>query len=209
MEKNKNSDNYLSRTVEYSDDNSNELADIYAILQELKFVIESSMRLANLYDQKSNDETQKRALYSAALQSYSRCFTSSNRKHLNPNIYSDLEGEPLACHKMYLGMRNRHLAHSVNAFEQMKIGLSLAPVETGIKEIIGVGCYTMLLVYADAENMRQLARLADVARRHLETEIEKLQNEIIKVANQKNINDFYVQPNLRFTAQGDTESSRS
>lgn len=209
MEQNKKTIDSLSRTGEYSGKNSGELADIYAILQELKFVIEVSIRLADLIDIKSDDEVMKRSLYSAALQSYSRCFTSSKRKHLNQEIYSHLDGEPLACHQMYLSMRNKHLAHSVNAFEAMKIGLSLAPEETGIREILGVGCYTMLFVYVDAEHMRQLARLANVAKKYVESEIEKLQNQIIYVVNQENINDFYTQPNLRFTGQGDTESSRS
>lgn len=207
MENVKKTDQSLSRTVEYSDNNTSNLADLYAISQELLFVIEASTRLAGRIEEKSSDQIEMRALYSAALQSYARCFTSSKRKILDPKIYSSLEGDPLACHQMYIGMRNKHLAHSVNAFEQMKVGLSLAP-EDKEKLILGVGCYTMSLTYTDAENMLQLSRLALVAHKYIETQIEGLQTTIIKEVNQKDINIFYAQPNLRFTGGKDTNLSR-
>ena len=203
----KKSAHSLSRIVEYSGNNASNLADLYAIDQELRFVIEASTRLAGRIEEKSSDQIEMRALYSGALQAYARCFTSSKRKTLDPEIYSSLGGEPLACHEMYIGMRNKHLAHSVNAFEQIKVGLSLAP-EDKRREILDVGCFTLSLIYADAENMLQLSRLALIALKYIETQIEDLQKTIIKEANQKDINLFYAQPNLRFTGGKDTNLSR-
>ena len=207
MENVEKSDLSLIRTVEYSDNNATNLADLYAIGQELQFVIEASTRLAALIEEKSSDQIEMRALYSSALQAYARCFTSSKRKTLDPEIYSSLGGEPLACHEMYIGMRNKHLAHSVNAFEQMKVGLSLAPEDKG-KMILGVGCYTVTLIYTDAENMLQLSRLAKEALKYIETQIEDLQTTIIQEVNQKDINIFYAQRDLRFEGGKDTKISR-
>ena len=63
MENVKKPDQSLSRTVEYSDNNTSNLADLYAISQELLFVIEASTRLAGRIEEKSSDQIEMRALY--------------------------------------------------------------------------------------------------------------------------------------------------
>ena len=106
------------------------LADVYSILQELKSVMETCTRLRQLLKAEQKDWLLIESLWTAALIRYSRCFASGKRHGLSEDIYKDLPGDAVGVHRLYENLRNKHIAHSVNPFEQVKVFDVNAVVQT-------------------------------------------------------------------------------
>ena len=64
----------------------------------------------------------RRALWTAAVVSYGRCFKKSQRKALDPD---SLDLESLKLHQEFEAVRDKHIAHSDNAFEQARVAVDL------------------------------------------------------------------------------------
>lgn len=158
------------------------LADCGSINQDLTFCIEACTRLLEMERTKSDDELVKRSLWSSSLVSYVRCFAFGKRLGLNAeDVFGNLKGEPIAAHQWYKDMRDKHLAHSVNPYEQMKVGLVLSPPESEVTQIVGVQTSAISFVYADEVGIEQLLQLASIARRFVGIKAKELEVEVIDV----------------------------
>ena len=78
------------------------------------------------------------------------------------SIFDGLQGDPVGAHRLYINLRNKQRAHSVNPFEQMEVGVILSPVKSAEKEVLGVATLSMRLISHDVEGIRQLGTLAKV-----------------------------------------------
>ena len=109
------------------------LADQSAVIQDLQFVMESCRRLlAELARPESErDAVVPLALWSAALVSYARCFSSGQRFGLTTEdlLSLPLQGEVLKFHTWVIEERNRHTRHSADPFEVARVGVALAARE--------------------------------------------------------------------------------
>jgi hypothetical protein len=47
------------------------------------------------------------------------------RARLEPSIYAHLAGDPLGTHEYYKDTRDKHIAHPVNAFEEVRVGVAM------------------------------------------------------------------------------------
>jgi hypothetical protein len=61
------------------------------------------------------------ALSTAACVSYARCFVSGVRQSLNADLLVTAEAELRDTHDFILNLRNKHVAHSVNSFEENSV----------------------------------------------------------------------------------------
>jgi len=61
------------------------------------------------------------ALSTAASVAYARCFLSGVRQSLDPALLSQADVELRETHEFVLHMRNKHVAHSVNSFEENSV----------------------------------------------------------------------------------------
>src|SRR5262249_29593458 len=99
------------------------------------------------------------SLWSAALVSYARCFSTGRRFGLSEKLFEHIEGG-IECHQLYIDMRNKHIAHSVNPFEQVVVGLVLSPPTSSERKVEGISILSQRLVHFDSEGIQNLRRLA-------------------------------------------------
>lgn len=138
------------------------LADLGALRQDLGAVMQTCTRLLDLLRTDSEDHILLEALWTSALVRYARCFAEGKRYGLDESVFSGLNGDPVGTHRLYINIRNKHIAHSVNPLEQMEVGLILEPKERQDKKIIGVATLSMRQITADVDGVRQLGMLAKV-----------------------------------------------
>jgi len=67
------------------------------------------------------DFTDWEALSTAACVSYARCFLSGVRQSLDHDLLPNVETELSDSHEFILNLRNKHVAHSVNSFEENSV----------------------------------------------------------------------------------------
>lgn len=123
------------------------------------------------------------AFSTAILVRYSRAFVSGVRKGLGEEALSSLTSQQLANHERLRAFRDKHIAHSVNAFESTKIqaryceervqneGITSVSAEhhrvTGLsfKDVCDVvELCEVLLAYVDGEINKEQARLLSIIR---------------------------------------------
>jgi len=139
------------------------LADLAAIIQDFRTIMQTCSRLKNLLDENSKDHILIESLWVSALIKYARCFATGKRFSLSKDIYQDLQGEPLEAHQFFINLRNKHIAHSVNPFEQMEVGFILSSVNESEKKIVGVSTLSMRHIVSDKKGIQQLGMLSKIA----------------------------------------------
>jgi len=139
------------------------LADHASVFQDLGFCIQCCDRLASILTDGPKDSVAQQALWTSALIAYARCFATGVRYGLTPEIYARFEGEPLEVHKRYVEMRNKHIAHSVNPFDQVKVGALLSPPAAEKREVLGVSTLSMKHIRDSLEGVEQLRLMARTA----------------------------------------------
>ncbi|MDI6778454.1 MAG: hypothetical protein QMD77_04685 [Patescibacteria group bacterium] len=184
------------------------LADLSAIVQDLGSIMKICLRLEEMLKNKSKDSLLIESFWTTALIKYARCFKSGKRFGLDESILDGLKGEPHKAHKFYLDMRDKHVAHSVNPFEQMQVGLMLSPENDNKKNIVGVATLSMKYVAADCEGVNQLGRLSKVFLGKVYEMGKLYENKTLERGKAIPINDLYKYTRLRVTAPGPEESNR-
>ena len=105
-------------------DEAIELASWGGIRLDLQYVCDACDRLLNTDEE---DEVLRRALFVAALVAYARCFKGNEGVRLGLDEI-ELEGmgedNVLDLHRWFIDVRNKHIAHSVNPFEQVDVGVA-------------------------------------------------------------------------------------
>lgn len=181
-------------------DKATEMADYHAITQDLGFVMQCCTKLLGLLEEPKQDGPLIRALYTAALVAYVRCFSTGVRSSkVNPEIFASIEGA-LQRHQSIKDMRDKHIAHSVNAFEDTSIGAMLSNPTTGQKMVVGTIVLTGSRVSDSAEGIKQIGSLAKIAFESAKARFDALQIEVLAEARALNIDELYARPTPRFTA---------
>lgn len=183
-----------------------ELAELRGVIADLEYVVHATKKQLELLSQPEHDEVVVRALYTAALITYARCFTDGKRWKLDVSIYESFEGEPVVVHRQLMDTRNKHLAHSVNAYEDYRSGAVLAPNGT---EVIGVAYLHTSRATDDLQGVDQLRRLASAAGTYLMNVAKELESEVLKTAQAMSVAQVEALPPLRITPQGGPEAARS
>lgn len=185
------------------------LADVYSILQELKSVMETCTRLRQLLKAEQKDWLLIESLWTAALIRYSRCYASGKRHGLSEDIYKDLPGDAVGVHRLYENLRNKHIAHSVNPFEQVKVGLILSSENSQEKKVMEVSPFLMKLVPTTDDDVRQLGALVKVLVNKLMKNGEQYEEEALRVGRSLPIDELYSLPRLRTVAPGQNDAGKA
>jgi hypothetical protein len=201
-------DNTKSPVKELKSRNADDLAAWHSIQGDLKKIIGwLSALIDNL--QSSNPEENpdpiNEALWVAAVVFYARCFHGGIRHSLVPTIYDGLNGDPQGAHQFYMDMRDKRIAHSVNAYEQYKTGM-IAAEKDGKWEVTSVMPCLMNHSYPTAEGCTTLLELSKVACNHATAQVKRLLEEVNKEAQALEQEDIKKSINLGFTAPGPTQA---
>jgi hypothetical protein len=114
-----------------------EVADLLAMQQDLTFVWEACDLLLDLpTDEPGLQALLTRALWSSALIAYARCFATGKRLGLKDDDVRRVPNgdEAVKFHRKLLDLRNKHIAHSVNPLEFIKIGVMVGPLSRDDEE---------------------------------------------------------------------------
>ncbi|TMF08586.1 MAG: hypothetical protein E6I38_07175 [Chloroflexi bacterium] len=183
-----------------------ELADLASIAQDLGFVIEVLNRLVELLESDSEDRILVQSYWSAALVAYIRCFSAGKRLGLDETIFEGWDGA-IEGHRFYKDLRDKHIAHSVNPFEQVVVGLALSSPASGRRQVEGVAMLSQKLISQEADGVRELDRLAKFARRKVVVRAKECENEVLQIGKTMPTEDLYSRVSLRTVAPGPEEAA--
>jgi len=189
-------------------DEAKRLADLGAIVQDLGSIMKICSRLKKMLKEKPQDSLLIESLWTTALIKYARCFKSGKRFGLDESILDGLKGEPHKVHKLYLDMRDKHIAHSVNPFEQMQVGLVLSPKDSNEKKVVGVATLFMRHMVTDVEGVHQLGLLSKVLLEKVCDIAKQYKNKTLEKGKTIPIDDLYKRARPRITAPGPEESDK-
>lgn len=186
------------------------LADYASVLQDLRYVQECCKRLLKVLAEPENqrDGIVLKALWSAALVAYARCFASGKRFGLsNENVQAlPLEGEVSEFHQWLINMRNKHVAHSVNPFEIVKVGAVLSAPDAPQMQVEGIATLSMEYMLPDETGVRQLGGLAAALANQVAQRGQAQQEIVLNETRQLNVEELSSLPPLR-TYAPDTEAA--
>jgi hypothetical protein len=192
-------------------DDVEELADLAGLHTDLISVVDMTRRLYEmlLQEEQNHDQLMIKSLWISALIIYVRCFTSGKRYGLTEDIYSELPGEPIITHRYYKDTRDKHIAHSVNAFEETVVGIILSGQEPESVEAIGVAHLTSNRISDSAEGVRQLGGLAEHDRRYVAQKAQEAQDRILNKARALPVEQLRTLPRLGVVPQGGAHPART
>lgn len=166
------------------------LADLRAIMQDFETIMQCCSRLEKRLEDKS-DYILIESLWIAAVIKYARCFATGKRFGLSQDIYLHLQGEPVKAHQFYIDLRNKHIAHSVNAYEQMSVNFVLSPVDDQEKKIIGIACLRGNHITSGKDGVYQLGSLSKIAHDSLQPIAEKIEQKLLEDGRKLQIDELY------------------
>ena len=188
-----------------------ELADYASIFQDLAFVLDVLDRLHGLLGEKEPDAVVVQAYWTAALVGYVRCFSTGRRVGLSESIFEGIQGaeqSAVEVHRHFKAMRDKNIAHSVNPFEQVEVGVVLTPPDAPVRKIDGVATLAMRHISSTPEGVESLQELARIARRKTGQECQRLQQASLEVAGTLDLDELYETVTIRTTAPAPEEVSQ-
>ncbi len=166
------------------------LADLEGVKQDLTAVAETCSRLAELLKIDSKDHIAVEALWTSALIRYARCFAEGKRYGLEESVFNGLNGDPIGTHRVFINIRNKHIAHSVNPLEQSHVGLVLERPERG-KTVIGVAALAFRQIAGDIRLVSQLGTLASILAERVAMLAKEFEEKVLKIGRDLPIDDLY------------------
>jgi hypothetical protein len=178
------------------------LADLVSVLDDLTYCADCCVRLEGILKDGPEDVLLQRALWISALVAYARCFASGVRVGIAPDVYREVDGDPLSAHQAHMDMRNKHIAHSVNAFEQVKVGVVLAPLSADKRGVEGVARLSMAFQHGSADVVEQLRLLAQAAGEEVRKRCGALEVKVLRESRQMSLVDLYSRATPRAVVPG-------
>ncbi len=191
------------------------LADLASIYQDLSFTVEVLKRLKQLLKEDSKDNILIQSLWTAALISYIRCFSSGKRFGLSENIFKKLEydpkleEDPITCHRYYKNLRDKHIAHSVNPFEQVAVDLQLSEPDSPKREVLGVATLLQKLICLDIKGVGTLLRLALFAKEEVAKQGKEYEAKTLEVGKSLPIDALYSKARSRTITPGPEDAGEA
>lgn len=187
--------------------NARELADLTSLIQDLDLCNKTCERLIASLEGETEDPILQAGLWTAALISYARCFATGKRFGISEEFLGKLNGDPVEVHRYYINMRDKHIAHSVNPFEQVKIGLLLED-PTIKKKVIGVVNLSQRHVTAKKDGVDTLRRLCIVIRNRLASDWKYCRDETLKVGQTLPVDELYSKSHMHAITPGPEDAGK-
>jgi len=114
------------------------LASLGGIEQDLRGVIAYCDLLIERSEVTKLNFVEWEALSSAAVIRYARCFSSGVRDYLAHDLLDSEDPDLQQAHRFFMDLRSKHVAHSVNPFEENDVTLQIAAHFQSSQEICAV-----------------------------------------------------------------------
>ena len=190
------------------------LATLAATQAGMVFVEACCRKLLDPEGDASGASVLQRALWSAALVAYVRCTWDLRRDPKTKWVHEmikgkigEIPGDSLKFHQFVLDMRNKFVAHNVNAFDDFQVGLVLPMEDAPEEDVQDVGILVRQLLYGakDAEN---LALIAGTLLPFLKGESERIKGEILEEVKGTPIEELRERPKIRSVFPGHEQAGR-
>lgn len=186
------------------------LADLGSIVQDLAYVMGCCEHLIPMVEEDSEPESVLvEALWSAAVIGYCRCFATGKRHGLDEDVLMALSGDPVGFHRFVREMRDKRVAHSVNPFEQVRVGAVLPPPGTAGAQVEGIATLSMRYVASSVEGVRGLLHLARTLRERVLELGRAAEQEALAEAREIPVADLYNAPDMRVVAPDPGSAGRA
>ncbi len=185
------------------------LADLASILRDLQVTVETCKRVVDLLESEKPDSIVIEGLWSAALVRYMRCFVFGKRYGLTEEVFEGLKGDPIGAHRWYKNMRDKHIAHSVNPYEQVRVGIVLSPEESKEQRVLGVSTLAGSYIHPDKKGVEQLGMLATMLIKTVGRLGKECENQVLDIAKNLPIDQLYNRATSKFVAPGPEKAGKA
>jgi len=189
------------QTKRYESEEAREYADLLSVSNDLSFVIAATERLLEELNKPNTEQNALvvRAFWSAASISYMRCFGSGKRQGLGTDVFDGLP-DAMPAHQHIKHTRDNHVAHSVNAFEEVRVGFVLGHAPSSGAE--GVASLFMFRICDDANGVRNLQILARHALSAIQPRIQSLKDIVLEIGQKMSREELEKLPPLGIHVKG-------
>ncbi|MEA2604470.1 MAG: hypothetical protein QOF89_5462 [Acidobacteriota bacterium] len=143
-----------------SSDEAAKLADLTGARDDLEAASGFCDRLAEVEIASPTSLVMLDALSTAIAVRYARCFTTGVRARLSDEVLAGLSDDLRSLHAYLLVVRNKHVAHSVNALEENHVTIHVRepPDAPALRGVGTLQARSMVLGSEDAPRVRELCR---------------------------------------------------
>jgi hypothetical protein len=146
-------------------------------------------------------------LWAGALVTYARCFGTGKRSGLTRQDVIATDSDALTFHDNFMAQRNKHIAHSVNPFEQIEVGMIVdlnRKTDLGPEHLVSfVG--RRVVQFEDANN---LWLLATKLRGSIDTTLEDLKAAAVEEARLEGVEALIARDRISVYVASYDEASR-
>ncbi|MVA70244.1 hypothetical protein GOZ81_04085 [Agrobacterium vitis] len=173
-------------------DGAKELSDLQASISNLERVIKACALFIA-----SNDPAIKTACFDSALINYRRAFNSGVHKGVKLSIFDSFHPSAKEFHELCIKMANKHIAHSVNAFEEIQVAILALN-----GAVHGVSTFSSRLMHWRDEGILQLQSLCNMILSVLRPEADSLSDRVLAAASMLSPEEIDLLKLSRYTAPG-------
>jgi hypothetical protein len=200
----------IARAVDFEE--AKRLADATSIFQDLSATAKALARLAEVMAQEKDGQqevVELPSLWTAALVTYARCFAHGMRYRLTEDVFAGLDPSARDFHRYLIVMRDKHIAHAVNPFEEVAVGVMLANEETAQPEVIAVAALYRRLVATSEDGVSDFRRLVEEVRSIVARDCKRFEGEVLEVAKKFDAPKLKGLPPLRLVTPGPEDAGRA
>lgn len=165
------------------------LSDLYGIEFDLNSVEELCTKAIESSKSNPRDYYLEDIFVSYAIIRYGRCFTKGTRIWLNDNDVKNIDPFLLERHHHYMQLRNKYIAHSVNAFEEVYVNTSVNKEGERLPiKYVSPGSTRTLL---PAELAKDLQDLSSTIKNEITTRIGVEKQKLLDIVNKSYLDSIY------------------
>ncbi|MEV7767854.1 hypothetical protein [Microbacterium sp. NPDC086615] len=155
------------------------LADLTSLHRDFQMARQFISAFADLGRYEVEPDSPNQALWMTAVVMYARAFANGVRHAARPDV-TVFDDEDRAAHDYLIAMRNKFIAHSVNAFEQVSPFAVISGEAEETFKVVGVGTQLGMFARMSRAGALRLASLCDIQMTEINGRIEIARNEIKK-----------------------------
>jgi hypothetical protein len=174
------------------------LEALISMHQDLRRVMKLTHEAVELIKKNQIDSDILQSHWSEGLNNYARPFKDGVRQlKLDSKIFDGIEGAPES-HGYFINQRDKLIAHSVNPFENVYVGVIVD--KNG--DIVGTGELAGKLVATSKEGFQDLNQLAKIATDYLKEEIDQSKKKLLEEASKLTKEQLLSLEIVKFTVPG-------
>lgn len=158
------------------------LASLGGIEQDLRGVISYCDRLIKNSEISRLNFIELEAVGSAALIRYARCFSSGVRDPISHALLNNASADLREFHQYCIDLRSKHVAHSINPFEENEVLVQIPDDCESSSEIKSLGAFHSRVICLSAGGVEKLKELAEWVASRVAEEMEVEKEKLLEIA---------------------------